>query len=97
MPLRTTVNERAQAKAKKKNGLEGYFGTGTCVPPPNQEGTPIEAVGRRWGGEDKANNRTRGEGERSLEPTAHGYKAKSTKGGEGNQRGNREKSTKKSK
>jgi hypothetical protein len=70
VPLRTTVNERAQAKAKKKNGLEGYFGTGTCMPPPNQEGTPIEAVGRRWGGEDKANNRTRGKGEHSLEPTA---------------------------
>jgi hypothetical protein len=33
----TMINERAQAKAKKKKGLEGYFGTGTRVPPPNRE------------------------------------------------------------
>ena len=63
----------------------------------NLEGTPIDAVGRRRGGEDKANDRTGGEGERSLEPTADGYKAKSNKGGEGDQSGNREKSMKKSK
>ena len=95
--LRKMANERAHAKAKKKKGLEGYFGTGAYLPPPNLEGTPIDAVGRRRGGEDKANNRTRGEGERLLKPTADRYKAKSTKGGEGNQRGNHEKSTKKSK
>jgi hypothetical protein len=94
---RTTANERAQAKAKLKKGLEGYFGAGTRVPLPNLEGIPIDAVGRRRGGEDKANDRTRGEGERSLDAMANGYKAKSTKGGEGDQRGNREKSTKKSK
>ena len=62
---------------------------------PNLEGTPIDTVGRRRGGEDKANDHTREERERSLEPTAHGCKAKSNKGGEGDQRGNREKSTKK--
>ncbi len=67
------------------------------MPPPNLEGTPIDAIGRRRGGEDKANDRTRGEGEHLLETTADGYKAKSNKGGECNQRGNREKSMKKSK
>ncbi len=46
---RPTVNERAQAKAKKKKGLEGYFGTGARMPPPNREGTPIDAVGKRRG------------------------------------------------
>ena len=88
----TMANKRAQAKAKKKKGLEGYFGAGTHVPPPNLEGTPIDAVGRRRGEEGKANDRTRGEGESSLAPTAHGYKDKSNKGGEGDQRGNRKKS-----
>ena len=59
------------------------------MPSPNREGTPIDAVGKRRGGEDKSNNCTREEGERSLEPTAHGCKAKSNKGGEGDQRENR--------
>ncbi len=40
---------------------------------------------------------TRGKGELSLENTTHGCKAKSNKGGEGNQRGNREKFPRKSK
>ncbi len=85
-------HKRAQAKAKKKKGLEGYFGTGTCVPPPNREGTPIDAVGKRRGEEDKPNIRTRGEGGCTLKLTAHGYRDKSYTGGEGDQRGNREKS-----
>ena len=63
----------------------------------NLEGTPIDAGGRRRGGVDKANNSTRGKCEHSFENTAHGCKAKSNKGGEGDQRGNREKSTTKSK
>jgi hypothetical protein len=91
--LCTTVNERAQANAKKKKGLEGYFGTGTRVSPPNREGTPIDAVGKRRGEENKTKVCTRGEGRRSLELTAHGYRDKSNKGGEGDQKGNRKKST----
>ena len=43
--------------------------------PPNLKGTPIDAVGKRRGGEDKANNCTREEGECSLEPKVDGYKA----------------------
>ena len=88
----TTVNERAQAKAKKMKGLEGYFGTGTRVLPPNREGTPIDAVGKRRGEEDKTNVCTRGDDGRTLELTAHGYRDKSNKGGKSDQRGNRKKS-----
>ena len=55
---RPRVNERAQAKAKKERGLEGYFGTGARVPPPNWEGTPIDAVGKRRGEEDRTKART---------------------------------------
>ena len=63
------------------------------MPPPNREGTPIDAVGKRRGEEDKANNCTRREGKRLLKLTAHGYRDKSNKGGEGDQRGNRKKFT----
>ncbi len=70
---RPTVNERAQAKAKKKKGLEGYFGTGARVPPPNREGTPIGAVGKRRGEEDRTNTRTAGGGWAHARP--HGARA----------------------
>ena len=80
---RPTVNERAQAKAKKKKGLEGYFGTGARVPPPNREGTPIDAVGKRRGEEDRTNVCTAGEGRRTPNLTEHGHRDKSNKGGEG--------------
>ena len=82
-----TANERVQTKAKKKKGLGGYFGTGARMLPPNLKGTPFDAVGKRRGGEDKANNCTREEGECSLEPKVDGYKAKSNKGGEANRGG----------
>ena len=49
------------------------------------------------GGVEKATDSTRGKGELSLENTAHGCKAKSNKGGEGDQRRNREKFPTKSK
>ena len=87
---RPTVNERAQAKAKKKKGLEGYFGTGARVPPPNREGTPIDAVGKRRGEEDRTNVRTAGEGGRTPDLTEQGHRDKSNKKGEGDKRGNRE-------
>ena len=93
MTPRPTVNERTQAKAKKKKGLEGHFGTGTRVPPPNWEGTPIDAVGKRRGEEDRTNVCTGGEGGRTPNLTAHGYRDKSNKEGEGDQRGIREKLT----
>ena len=60
---------------------------------PNLERTPIGEVDRRRGGEDKAHDRTGGEGESLIAPTARGDKGNSNKGGEGNQRGNRQKST----
>ena len=82
-----TVNERAQAKAKKKKGLEGYFGTGAWVPPPNREGTPIDAVGKRRGEEDRTNARTAGGGGRTPD---QGHREKSNK--KGDKRGKREKS-----
>jgi hypothetical protein len=91
--LRPTVNERAQAKAKKKKGLEGYFGTGARVPPPNQEGTPIDAVGKRRGEEDRTNVCTAGEGGRTACLTEQGQRDKSNKEGERDKRGNHEKST----
>ena len=80
-------------RQKKKKGLEGYFGTGTCVPPSNWEGTPIDAVGKRRGKENRTNVRTAGEGGRTPNLTEHGHRDKSNKGGEGDKRGNREKST----
>ena len=71
---RPTVNKRAQAKAKKKKGLEGYFGTGARVPPPNREGTPIDAVGKRRGEEDRTNDHTAGEGGRTPDLTKQGHR-----------------------
>jgi hypothetical protein len=90
---RPTVNKRAPAKAKKKKGLEGYFGTGARVPPPNREGTPIDAVGKRRGEEDRTNARTAWEGGRTPDLMEQGHRDKSNKRGEGDKRGNREKST----
>jgi hypothetical protein len=90
---RPTVNERAQAKAKKKKGLEAYFGTGACVPPPNREGTPIDAVGKRRGEEDRTSVGTAGEGGCTPELTEQGHRDKSNKRGEGDKRGNHEKLT----
>jgi hypothetical protein len=84
-----TVNERAHAKAKKKKGLEGYFGTGARVPPPNREGTPINAVGKRRGEEDRTNAHTARGGGRTPN---QGHRGKSNKKGEGDRRGNREES-----
>ncbi len=86
---RTTVNKRAQAKAKKKKGLEGYFGTGTRVPPPNREGTPIDAIGKRRREEDRTNVHTAGEGGRKPNLTEHGHRDKLNKGGEGDKKRNR--------
>ena len=102
---RLTANKREQAKAKKikqtkKKGLEGYFGTGACMPPPSLEGTPINAVGKRRGEEAKANDRKEGEGKSSLEPGVDGSKAlphmqpQPNEGGEGKQRGARTNSIK---
>jgi hypothetical protein len=60
---------------------------------PNLEGTPIDEVDRGRGGEDKATDCTGGEGKSSTTPPACGDKGNSNKGGEGNQKGNRQKST----
>jgi hypothetical protein len=53
------VNEREQAQAKtikqaRKKGLEDFFGQGPRVPAPSREGTPIDAVVKRRGDENKA-------------------------------------------
>ena len=95
---RPMANERVQAQAKKakKKGLEGYFGAGARVPPPTLEGTPIDAVGKRRGGEETTSGSNKGEGENSAVPRMDGSKAKSNKG-EGEQRGSRAASTKPSK
>ena len=71
---RPMANERVQAQAKKakKKGLEGYFGAGSRVPPPTLEGTPIDAVGKRRGGEETTSGRNKGEGENSAVPRMDG-------------------------
>ena len=43
---------QAQAKKAKKKGLEGYFGAGARVLPPTLKGTPIDAAGKKRGGEE---------------------------------------------
>jgi hypothetical protein len=53
------VNKREQVQAKKikqarMKGLEDFFGQGPHVPAPSQEGTPIDAVVKRRGEENKA-------------------------------------------
>ncbi len=63
----------------------------------NPEGTSIDAGGRRMREVEKATNSTRGKREPPFENTAHECKAKSNKGGEGNQRRNRKKFPTKSK
>ena len=71
---RPMANERVQAQAKKakKKGLEGYFGAGSRVPPPTLEGTPIDAVGKRRGGEETTSGRNKGEGKNSAVPRMDG-------------------------
>ena len=84
---------KGRDQGKKKKGLEGYFGTGARVPPPNREGTPIDAVGKRRGEEDRTNVCTAGEGGRTPDLTEQGHRDNSNKGEEGDKRGNRKKST----
>ena len=93
---RPMANERVQAQAKKakKKGLEGYFGAGARVPPPTLKGTPIDAAGKRRGGEETTSGCNKGEGGSLDVPR---MEANSNIGGEGEQRGSRAKTTKPSK
>jgi hypothetical protein len=64
---RLKVNEREQAQAKKikqarKKGLEDFFGQGPRVPAPSWEGTPINAVDKQRGDENKAVDQKEGKG-----------------------------------
>jgi hypothetical protein len=70
--LKADEREQAQAKKIKKKGPEEFFGKGLRVQPPSREGTPIDAVVKRRGNKNKANDRKEGEG-----------KSPSTKLGEG--------------
>jgi hypothetical protein len=61
------VNKREQAQAKKikqarKKGLEIFFGQGPGVPAPSWEGTPIDAVIKQRGDENKAIDQKEGKG-----------------------------------
>jgi hypothetical protein len=68
------VNKREQAQAKKikqarKKGLEDFFGQGPFVPAPSWEGTPINAVVKQRGDENKAIDPKEGKG--TFPPTEY--------------------------
>jgi hypothetical protein len=101
---KATEREQAQAKKIKKKGLEEFFGMGPRVQPPSREGTPIDAVVKKRGNKNKANNREVGEGKSlstklggSLSTAQSTKQLQSKEDGEGGQGGELTKSKKNTK
>jgi hypothetical protein len=105
------VNEREQAQTKKvkqarKKGLEDFFGQGPRVPAPSQEGTPIDAVVKQRGDENKAIDQKEGKGRfpptesskglPTVKATMHLQTKEDGEGGQGDGQSKSKKGTKKS-